>query len=64
MPYDVAAVTWQNLIGCKQYDGAATLDAIRAFGIEHWGDAPEDVLAFGPLTGPTPATPGQAPPDS
>ena len=64
MPYDVAAVSWQNLIGCKQYKGAATLDAIRSFGEEHWGEGPEDVLAFGPLTGPTPAAPGQDPPDS
>ena len=64
MPYDVAAVTWQNLIGCEKYEGAATLDAIRSFGEEHWGEGPEDFLAFGPLTGPTPAAPGQDPPDS
>jgi len=64
MPYDVAAVTWQNLIGCKTYKGAATLDAIRAFGIEHWGEGPEPADGFGPLTGPTPATPGEAPPSS
>ena len=64
MPYRVAVTTWQNVIGCKQYRGAATMDAIRAFGIEKFGDAPEDFTAFGPLTGPTPATPGQDPPDS
>ena len=62
LPYAVAAVAWQNYLGCKRYRGAATLDAIRAFGIEHFGNGPEDVLAFGPLTGPTPATPGQDPP--
>ena len=32
MPYEVAATTWTNLLGCKQYKGASTLDAIRAFG--------------------------------
>ena len=64
MPYDVAVTTWQNLLGCKTYGGAPTLDAIRAFGIEKFGDAPEDFTACGPLTGPTPATPGQEPPDS
>ena len=63
MPYAVAAVTWENLVGCKQYRGAATLDAIRAFGIEHWGEGPEPADGFGPLTGPTPATPGQEPPE-
>ena len=64
MPYDVAAVAWQNLIGCKQYKGAVTMDAIRSFGIEHWGEAPEPADGFGPLTGPTPATPGEDPPDN
>ena len=64
MPYAVAASAWRNLLGCKRYTGAPTLDAIRAFGIEYWGEGPEDVLSFGPLTGPTPATPGQAPPGS
>jgi hypothetical protein len=65
MPYEVAAVAWQNLLGCKQYEGAATLDALRAFGIEKFGQGPEDVLAFGPITGiPTPAAPGEDPPDS
>ena len=62
MPYEVAAVAWRSYVGCKKYEGAATLDAIRAFGIENFGNGPEDVLAFGPLTGPTPATPGQDPP--
>jgi uncharacterized protein DUF3105 len=64
LPYAVAAVAWANYLGCKQYEGAATLDAIRAFGEEHWGEGPEPSDAFGPLTGPTPATPGQDPPDS
>ena len=37
MPYEVAATTWTNLIGCKSYKGAITLDAIRDFGKETWG---------------------------
>ena len=32
MLYEVAATTWTNLLGCPAYKGAATLDAIRAFG--------------------------------
>lgn len=61
MPYAVAATSWQNLLGCDRYEGAATLDAIRAFGAEKFGKAPEPVNAFGPLDGPTPARPGQPP---
>jgi len=57
MPYDVAAVTWGNLLGCKEYRGEATLDAIRLFGLEHWGQAPEPVDGFGPLDEATPGTP-------
>ena len=37
MPYEVAATTWTNLLGCPTYKGAATLDAIRAFGKATWG---------------------------
>jgi hypothetical protein len=37
VPYEVAATTWTNLIGCKTYKGAITLDAIRDFGEETWG---------------------------
>jgi hypothetical protein len=57
MPYEVAAAAWGNLLGCKSYEGAETLDAIRLFGIEHWGAGPEDVGAFGPLDEATPGTP-------
>lgn len=57
MPYDVAATTWRNLLGCETYEDAQTLDAIRAFGVEHWGTAPEGVDFFGPLDGPTPVEP-------
>lgn len=56
MPYEVAATTWTNLIGCNEYKGAITLDAIRAFGAKTWGTSPEPVAGF-PFTGPTPAEP-------
>jgi hypothetical protein len=59
MPYDVAAVTWTNILGCTEYKGAATLDAIRAFGKETWGKyGGEPVFAF-KFTGPTPADPDE-----
>jgi uncharacterized protein DUF3105 len=57
MPYQVAAVTWTNMLTCKQYKGAATLDAIRAFGKATWGKyggEPAEAFAF---TGPTPRNP-------
>lgn len=56
MPYAVAATTWRNLIGCNEYKGSITLDAIRAFGKETWGEGREPVNAF-PFTGPTPKEP-------
>lgn len=57
MEYAVAATTWTNLLGCPEYKGAATLDAIRAFGKETWGRyGGEPVNAFG-LKGPTPVEP-------
>ncbi len=57
MPYQVAATTWTNLIGCPEYKGSITLDAIRAFGKETWGKyGGEPVFAF-KFTGPTPSTP-------
>jgi|SRR5215212_1858622 len=59
MPYEVAATTWTNLLGCKEYKGQATLDAIRAFGRETWGKyGGEPVEAF-TFTGPTPAQPDE-----
>jgi hypothetical protein len=57
MPYEVAATTWTNLLGCPTYKGAATLDAIRAFGKQTWGKfggEPAEAFTF---TGPTPAEP-------
>jgi uncharacterized protein DUF3105 len=57
MPYEVAATTWTNLIGCNEYKGAITLDAIRDFGKVTWGKyGGEPVDAF-PHNGPTPAAP-------
>ncbi len=56
MPYQVAAVTWTNIIGCKTYEGAKTMDAIRDFGRQTWSKfgAPAEIAGF-PVDGPTPA---------
>ncbi len=43
MPYDVAITAWTRLAGCKTYDGAATLDVLRAFRDVHRFYGPEDV---------------------
>ncbi len=56
MPYEVAATTWRNLIGCNEYKGAVTLDAIRDFGKQTWSKGPEPAEGF-PFTGPTPVEP-------
>jgi hypothetical protein len=57
MNYEVAATTWTNLIGCSEYKGAITLDAIRDFGKATWGRyGGEPATAFG-LKGPTPIEP-------
>jgi hypothetical protein len=57
MSYEVAATTWTNLIGCNSYRGAATLDAIRAFGRVTWGRFGGEPAEAFPFTGPTPANP-------
>ncbi len=60
MDYEVAATTWTNLLGCPEYKGAITLDAIRAFGKATWGKyGGEPVNAFS-LKGPTPVEPSPA----
>jgi hypothetical protein len=60
MPYQVAATTWTNLLGCPTYKGAITLDAIRAFGKETWGKyGGEPVFGF-KFTGPTPSEPEES----
>jgi hypothetical protein len=61
MDYEVAATTWRNLMGCSEYKGAATLDAIRAFGEAKWGHGREPATAFGfSEPGPTPVEPEEA----
>jgi hypothetical protein len=43
MPYDVAVTAWTNLVGCKTYDGAATLDVVRDFRDRFLGRGPEAI---------------------
>jgi hypothetical protein len=58
MPYEVAATTWRKLMGCPEYKGAITLDAIRDFGRENWGHGREPATSFGfNEPGPTPQEP-------
>jgi hypothetical protein len=57
MPYEVAATTWTNLLGCPTYKGSITLDAIRAFGKATWGKYGGEPVAAFKFTGPTPAEP-------
>ena len=56
-PYTVAATSWRNLIGCPEWKGQKTLDAIRAFGAEHWDNSPEPMSWFPALDGPSFANP-------
>lgn len=53
MPYAAAATSWANLIGCDEYQGTKTLEAIQAFAIKHYGNGPEPIELFPPLTGPS-----------
>lgn len=57
MDYGVAATTWTNMIGCDEYKGAATLDAIRAFGKATWGQFGGEPVNAAALNGPTPVEP-------
>lgn len=43
MGYAVAATAWTKLIGCSEYEGAATIDALRAFRDTYRGRGPEAV---------------------
>jgi hypothetical protein len=52
MPYAVAVTGWRSLIGCNEYKGAITLDALRDFAKQRWGHGRESAMGF-PLTGPT-----------
>jgi hypothetical protein len=57
MDYEVAATAWTNLLGCPEYKGAVTLDAIRDFGQQVWGKyGGEPVNGFN-IEGPTPLEP-------
>jgi hypothetical protein len=56
MPYAVAATGWRSLIGCNEYKGAITLDALRDFAKQRWGNGREGATSF-PFTGPTAAEP-------
>jgi Protein of unknown function (DUF3105) len=55
MPYEVAATTWQHLLGCDSYRGSITLDAIRAFGRATWGRFGGEAAPI--ASGPNPAAP-------
>jgi hypothetical protein len=55
MDYEVAATTWTNLMGCEEYKGAITLDAIRDFGQTTWGRYGGE--GAGAVKGPTPVEP-------
>jgi uncharacterized protein DUF3105 len=48
MPYEVAATAWTQLIGCKKYEGAKTLDAIRDFRDQYRGRGPEVQVPINP----------------
>ncbi len=57
MEYAVAATAWTKLLGCPEYKGAITMDAIRDFGKEEWGKyGGEPVNGFS-IKGPTPIQP-------
>jgi hypothetical protein len=43
MPYQVAVTGWTQLMGCDDYEGRATLDAIRDFRDIYRGRGPEPV---------------------
>jgi len=43
MPYAVATTAWTQLMGCKKYEGSATLDAIRDFRDAYRGNGPENI---------------------
>lgn len=57
MPYQVAATTWRNLLGCPKYKGAITMDAVRDFGKKTWSVSGREPTSAFPFTGPTPANP-------
>ena len=52
MPYEVAVTAWTQLMGCKKYEGAATLDAIRDFRDTYIGPRPRAAPALRPRIAP------------
>jgi hypothetical protein len=48
MPYAVAATAWTQLMGCKKFEGAKTLDAIRNFRDAYRGRGPEGQFPISP----------------
>lgn len=57
MNYALAATTWRSGLFCAGFEGAPTLDAIRAFGRETWGKHGNEPVDKFPVEGPTPADP-------
>jgi hypothetical protein len=57
MPYEVAATSWTNLLGCQHYKGAATLRAILSFGRATWGRYGGESVTALPPAAPTPTHP-------
>ncbi|HEX6689448.1 MAG TPA: DUF3105 domain-containing protein [Solirubrobacterales bacterium] len=57
MPYVIAAVTWTNILGCSEYGGTVTLEAIRAFGKATWGRYGGEPVAGIDPAAPTPTKP-------
>lgn len=53
MPQAVAATAWRSLLACPTFKGEATIDAVRAFGVETQGEAPEALDLFPPIEGPS-----------
>lgn len=43
MPYEVATTAWTQMMTCKTFEGAATLDAIRNFRDAYLGRGPEAI---------------------
>jgi hypothetical protein len=60
MNYAVSATTWTNGLYCPGYEGADTLNAIRAFGKATWGKYGDEPVGKFPVEGPTPANPEES----
>jgi len=57
MNFAVTATTWTNGLYCTAWEGAATLNAIRAFGEATWGKYGDEPVDKFPVEGPTPTNP-------